>query len=202
MKNTFYTVLLVTFFFGSNARSQNTDHTTGEIIIIEPDQIIKTEIFIRKNNIAPSPDLFYHWYDSGKMIVTQGGYQGKLLHGKFTSAYLNKNLKEQGIFRYGLKNKTWTSWYESGRIKNICHWKKGMLHGISTSYDAYGNKEKKEKYRKGKMHGKQIIYTNGKTTMTRYRRGKEIILQENKRFFKPSFLNRIHGSFRKKNYVQ
>ena len=43
------------------------------------------------------------------ILVTQGGYNGRLLNGDFRVFYPNKNLKENGNYQFGLKEGTWIS---------------------------------------------------------------------------------------------
>jgi hypothetical protein len=68
----------------------------------------------------------YAWFDKGVIGSTQGGYSGKLLHGKYVAWYSSsRQLKEQGFYARGLKDGVWLLWQEDGRLKEKQKWKAG-----------------------------------------------------------------------------
>lgn len=74
----------------------------------------------------PKADRYYAWFDKGRIGRSQGGYSGKLLHGKYTAwYYASRQLKEQGVYESGLKNGVWLLWEEDGRLKEKQNWNKG-----------------------------------------------------------------------------
>ncbi|MBB2145792.1 hypothetical protein GM921_09860 [Pedobacter sp. LMG 31464] len=104
------------------------------------------------------PAKNYYWFSSNELKITQGGFSGKLLHGSYTDFYLNKNLKEQGEFRMGLKNGIWNRWTEVGvLVAKVCY-KDGLLEGRFYQYDSLGQLAEAGKYRQGKINGKLKKY--------------------------------------------
>lgn len=98
----------------------------------------------------PKKDRNYHWFAKNQLQMTQGGYNGKLLHGEYSIHYPDNQLKEKGFYIKGLRSKTWHAWYPNGKLKTVSKWKKGKLHGNYQIYDTEGILVKELKYRKGK----------------------------------------------------
>jgi len=94
--------------------------------IVEPDKIVQADL----KEVASAPniksDRFYYWYSGNAIHSTQGGFSGRLLNGLYAEYYLNKNLKEQGIFKKGLKDGVWKKWNENGTLSNTTTWKNGL----------------------------------------------------------------------------
>jgi antitoxin component YwqK of YwqJK toxin-antitoxin module len=86
-----------------------------------------------------SEDKFYYWSKAQKVIATQGGSSGQLLHGTYESCYSNKQLKEKGTFYKGQKDGVWSLWNEKGFLLRKENWRKGILHGKQFTYDQSGN---------------------------------------------------------------
>ena len=80
----------------------------------------------------------YYWYKAQKVIGTQGGSSGQLLHGLFESFYSNKQLCEKGSYLKGLKNGGWNYWRADGTLLKQEHWKKGRQKGTQLFYDTKG----------------------------------------------------------------
>ncbi len=70
--------------------------------INENDYSIVAEVLAKEKSIPSSADKEYYWYKSNSIMSTKGGYDGKLLHGQYSSFYLNSNLKEKGKYHMGL----------------------------------------------------------------------------------------------------
>lgn len=119
-------ILLVFCFFGYAASAQRLpDYGLDKVRINEPGQNIVAELAPISASPSAKPGLHYFWYNSGAIHETQGGYSGRLLNGQYTAFYLNKNLKEQGIFKKGLKDGIWKSWREDGSLLATVTWKRG-----------------------------------------------------------------------------
>lgn len=84
----------------------------------------------------------YYWYKAQKVIFTQGGNSGQLLHGKFEALYGNKQLCEKGSFYKGLKDNEWNYWRTDGTMLRKEHWKKGKQRGKQYAYDTNGDLHK------------------------------------------------------------
>jgi hypothetical protein len=141
-----------------------------------PDHSVKASIVSQNKKISIDRNLTYYWYSSNKIQETMGGVDGKMLHGLYSSFYLNGNLKEKGNFKSGLKNGQWTTWYENGKIKEIIIWKKGIRSNTTFNYNMDGELLSTTQYRKGKPNGYQLLYKNGVVyEKKKYRKGIEII---------------------------
>jgi hypothetical protein len=101
------------------------DYGVNRIRIIQPDKTIVAEIEPVSSTPSVKQNLVYFWYSANTIHTTQGGFSGKLLNGLYIEYYLNKNLKEQGKFKKGLKDGVWKSWNEDGSLSITNTWKNG-----------------------------------------------------------------------------
>ena len=106
--------------------------------ISKRDTTIKADVLSDKSDFSPEENLTYCWFSSNRILETKGGYDGRLLHGSFTSFYGNKNLRQKGKFTKGLKKGKWINWYSDGSINEVSHWKKGMKNGKFYLYSVEG----------------------------------------------------------------
>jgi hypothetical protein len=108
----------------------------------------------------------YFWCKTQKLISTQGGASGDLLHGTFEAFYDNKQLAQKGHFKKGLKHGEWIFWKVDGTIDHIEKWKNGKIGAGSKDNQVFkngpflkklftrelkGKKNKSEKSKDGKM---------------------------------------------------
>lgn len=84
-------------------------------------------------------DKTYYWYKSQKVMGTQGGSSGQLLHGKYESFYANKQLNAKGLYEKGLKNGEWQYWRADGTLIKAENWKCGAKCGEQLDYAADGS---------------------------------------------------------------
>ena len=152
------------------------DHTI--IAVVEPTDPVKT-----KSNMS------YYWFAGNQINITQGGYSGKLLHGLYQDFYLNKNLKEEGIFKQGLKTGRWKHWSEGGRLFEESTFKHGIKNGRYSKYDTAGKMVEKGRYKQGFLHGQHKRISGDSTSVFQYRQGKMI----NKKRMLPAFMYKIFG---------
>lgn len=146
------------------------------VYINYPDYTVKASIVSQNRKINIDRSITYFWYSSNKIQETMGGVDGKMLHGLYSSFYLNGNLKEKGIFKTGVKNGEWTTWYENGKIKEIITWKKGMRSKIALYYNDEGELASSAGYKNGKLNGYQLHYKNGVVLeKKKYKNGNEVI---------------------------
>lgn len=148
---------------------------TNELVINLPNETINFETLRYGSDFEAKKEKRYWWYKSGKIMETEGGFDGKLLDGKYTVFYDSRALKEQGQFKKGLKCGEWKSWHPNGNLKETIMWKKGYKHGIFQSYDEVGNLMVQSKYKKGKLHGKSLILVKGDSQVQVYKNGVEVI---------------------------
>lgn len=123
-------------------------------------------------------DKSYHWYVKDTILITQYGYDGKLLNGKFNIFYPNKNLMEQGQFKYGLKTGLWKSWHPSGLLKQTVNWADGLRHGSFEEFDPSGRKIRSGTYKNNLFTGQIIIYLQGGTPQQVYYKDGKIVVEE------------------------
>lgn len=91
---------------------------------------------------------FYYWYKAQRIVITQGGASGQLLHGPFTAYYDSKQLFAQGNFVSGVKDGKWQYWSDAGFLLRMEQWKKGIKSGVEESYSVTGKLLETCNYRK------------------------------------------------------
>lgn len=112
--------------------------------------------------------LFYHWFKSQKVHVTQGFASGYLLTGVYTAYFFSGQMLERGTFDNGLKTGEWKIWYESGQLQSIMNYDEGLLSGNFFRYNEAGKLIESGSYKSGKFHGE--IIENG--IVTEYKNGR------------------------------
>ncbi len=130
----------------------------------------------------PELEKTYTWYMKNSILVTQGNYSGKLLHGTYTKYYCKTNqLAEKGDYKYGLKEGIWSEWNSNGTFLSNVTYKKGLKKGKAIFYDSSGNIIEKCSFKDDKKHGKSYSYVNGVEQKTvKYKNG---IVKEKKTLF-------------------
>jgi len=117
----------------ASAYSQNLPNSGfDKVRLTEPDKVVQAELTPVASKPHLKKTLFYAWYSADVIHSTQGGYSGRLLNGKYNEFYLNKNLKEQGLYKNGLKTGPWKSWKEDGSLAAQVTWKNGTILPDST----------------------------------------------------------------------
>lgn len=114
-----------------------------------PDQTIVVEFKSVKSKVLPDSEKWYFWYAANQIHATQGGFSGKLLNGTCSSFHLNKNLKEAGKFKKGLKIGFWNAWSENGNLKEKTSWKSGVKNGAYYKYNDQGILKESGRYKNG-----------------------------------------------------
>jgi hypothetical protein len=176
MRSGMHIVLISLLLFCATGMRAGDKQSTYQVYINAPDQSIRANVMSSNIKIDADPGRTYHWYAFNKVIETKGGYDGKLLHGEYSSFYLNSNLKEKGQFRKGLKHGKWISWYDNGSIKDITMWKNGEKNGIYRSFTSNGEPVLEARFADDKIHGKVTSFENGKIlSIRKYRKGKEVV---------------------------
>lgn len=174
-------VAFVTVYsFCNSAIAQNPykDFDKRSVVVKTDEDIVEAEVYegLEDKIKKIDPDKTYYWYDHSLIMSTKGGFTGELLHGNFLVQYRNYQIKEQGLFKYGLKQGIWKNWTEGGIIKSFTTYKKGVLHGAYLYYDAAGTWTERGTYKNGNKQG--VVYKNagdGKYVKVNYRKGKEMI---------------------------
>lgn len=121
-------LLVLSFVLSVSAYAQKLpDMGNIKVRIAEADKTILAELNPVRSHPLLKPNLFYFWYSANAVHATQGGFSGTLLHGLYTEFYLNKNLKEQGVFKKGLKDGIWKDWNEDGTLSQAVTWRRGVM---------------------------------------------------------------------------
>jgi hypothetical protein len=117
-------IFLCFFCYGTFAQKLP-DYGLNKIRITDTGKTIVAEIELVPTLHSTKPKLLYYWFSGNMIHVTQGGYSGKLLNGQYTEYYPDKNLKEQGAYKKGLKDGVWKSWNDDGSLAVAITWKHG-----------------------------------------------------------------------------
>lgn len=127
---------------------------------------LKYEVYISKTKIDPhhlNDSLFYHWCKSQKVMATQGGIGGDILHGDFKAFYHDGQLAELGRMRLGLKHGVWKTWYANGQLKSVYHYRKGKKHGTFAEYDLGGQVIQAGKYKRNALTDEPLVGLFGRS---------------------------------------
>ena len=84
------------------------------------------ELFENIQKQQTKNDRYYFWYMNKVIHSTQGGYTGQLLNGHYIAFYPDKNLKEEGNFKAGLKDGVWKTWDQKGNLNGVSNWDEGI----------------------------------------------------------------------------
>jgi antitoxin component YwqK of YwqJK toxin-antitoxin module len=127
-----------------------------------------------KIEIEVDERVYYFWFKENKINKTQGGFEGKVLNGRFTVFYRSGKLKEKGMFNLGLKQGKWKKWFENGNLMEISNWERGKLNGEFIKYQDNGLVLLEAEYSKGRLNGVYKEYSDGVLIIKkRYKDGHE-----------------------------
>ena len=170
--------LIVIILFAQNGFGQEEFEKhliNNEVTINYPDSTVFAQLYAGEKIIKPKQNRVYLWYRANDIKQTRGGIDGKALDGKYIVYYHDKNLKESGQTKKGLRKGKWLRWHYNGELYEVIKWKKGRQHGKFLIYDDHGKLISKGKFRKGKLHGKVYHYDkNGKWSIKIYNKGEFI----------------------------
>lgn len=174
------------FFCSAFGQSYKKILPTQKITVNYVDHSIVAELLPAKYGKADE-DRFYAWVSGNQIVITQGGYSGKLLNGDYRDLYSNKNLKESGRYVNGLKEGLWKNWNENGILTDSYRWLKGVKQGKFYKYDSLGRIVEKGKYRNNKLVGKHELIGEEAIKSTYYKKGEEV----EKYSFLPKFVRSL-----------
>ncbi|MDJ1473291.1 toxin-antitoxin system YwqK family antitoxin [Xanthocytophaga flava] len=183
-------ILLAGFFLvfkvtqGQSLRSLNRDAiNTQHITISHGDSVENFTIAATSSKQKADLKRTYHWYTSGSLKQTQGGYSGKLVHGKYQLFNHKKDLLAQGQLSYGLKVDFWKYWYADGTLQKTENWKHGLQHGKYVLYSPEGAIQEEGILKHGLLHGRRRIYPTANpdsVVVEKYKKGKLIVPKKKK----------------------
>jgi len=111
---------------GTDNKKVADDGDYSQIRIIDTIQEIRADVLPYKTEPKVKNDRYYYWYFNNKIHSTQGGYNGQLLNGHYIAFYPDKNLKEEGYFKRGLKDGEWKNWNPKGDLTAVTTWNEGI----------------------------------------------------------------------------
>jgi hypothetical protein len=170
--------ILMTVFVVVNSMLLSQADQRNYLVTVNQDRsTIKAEIYNGDKRPEAEVEKQYAWYAYRKILLTSGGYEGKLLNGSYSEFYLNDQLLAKGKFKMGLKTKEWRYWYPDGTLKEIITWNRGVKHGSYALYNDYGKIVAKGRFKHNKLHAKFYTYSlEGKViSRKRYRNGNEVL---------------------------
>jgi len=183
LQNIVFTIPFILIAHFSFAQKDFEKHLiNNEVTINYPDSTVFVQLYAGEKAIKPNVQLLYLWYRANDIKQTRGGIDGKALDGSYIVYYHDKNLKEKGYTKKGLRKGEWLRWYHKGELQEIVHWKNGLQDGAFFTYNEGGKLTSKGAFKKGNLHRK--IYTfdeQGKFTVKKYKKGefiKDIELKE------------------------
>ena len=168
-------LLILLLGIGLMVHAQEPEKKMGVYVVnfANRDSSVKATIYYNKKNTPAESEYTYYWYYNNKIMFTQGGYEGRLLHGPYTCFYPDNNLKEKGWFKNGLKTGLWTSWYRNGKIRSVTEWKKSLKNGEEKQFDSSGLILQSFTYKKGQL-SRAKIYEAGGIRKQKYKDGIEV----------------------------
>lgn len=141
----------------------------NNMVTFHSDDNHKFRFEVKTIKTRPKTDRTYHWYQSRRVHVSQGGYEGKVLHGEWREFYPDNNLASQGAFRDGLKSGKWSTWNENGILIKQSAWKKSEETGPYALFNPEGQRIESGTYKNGLRNGKIWQYdTENNTAQSLY----------------------------------
>ncbi|HWZ34690.1 MAG TPA: hypothetical protein VNW51_00945 [Mucilaginibacter sp.] len=169
MKKLFVLMLLLS---SVGAMSQKTPSDGfDKIRIADGDKVIQADLKAVSSDPDVETNKFYYWASGNSIHATQGGFSGRLLNGRYAEYYPNKNLKQQGLFKKGLKEGVWKLWSDNGQLIEWYTWDSGIKSGEFCLYDDHGNLKQSGRYKNNVLNGRIRNFDSGKVTTLSYRNG-------------------------------
>ncbi|MCA6363623.1 MAG: toxin-antitoxin system YwqK family antitoxin [Bacteroidetes bacterium] len=158
--------------FGRDKEFQDKTYT---VYLNYPTYSVRASVLHHNGKIKPREGYTYFWFGSNAIHETQGGFDGKLLHGEYKAFYLDNQLKEWGMFSNGRKTGEWKYWHTNGKLAEVSEFVNGKKHGQANYYNTEGKILRTEHYKHGKLHGNVTAFENDTKKITRYKKGNEVI---------------------------
>lgn len=179
-------ILILLFFLSGIAKAQKIPSTGfDKIRIAETNRTVQADLKPVTSDPEMESDRLYYWYSGNTIHSTQGGYSGRLLNGAYLEYYLNKNLKEMGTFKKGLKDDIWKSWNENGILTQLYTWKDGVKSGEFNLFDDTGKLKQVGYYKNDLLEGNVKSYDkDNKLTIVNYHKGRETPAKHSSSIFK------------------
>jgi len=168
-------IFFLIFQINSSAQKQPEVAALNRFSFMRADTLYQFYAVKPPNKIKLSNDKTYYWYVKDTILITRGSSDGRILHGSFTIHYPDKNLKDRGKYKYGLKTGEWKSWYPGGELQQVSTWRNGIPDGSVEEFDKKGDKIKSGYYRNKLFTGYIIeLLSDGKSKKVSYEKGKVV----------------------------
>lgn len=154
-----------------------------KVIITAPDTIIKTSIQNKAFTGKIIDSRTYFWYYAGRINQNQGGFSGKLIHGKYEVFDNQQRLLTMGSFINGLKEGTWIRWNRNGKMQGSCSFNKGQMDGSLKTFTVTGNLLTELNYKNDLLDGKSRYYLKDTVIIRKYQMGKEVPVENHRKLF-------------------
>jgi antitoxin component YwqK of YwqJK toxin-antitoxin module len=164
-------VLMLLWSSGSAMAQKIPSDGFDKIRIADGDKVIQADLKAVQSDPDVETNKFYYWASGNSIHATQGGFSGRLLNGKYAEYYPNKNLKQQGLFKKGLKEGIWKLWSDNGQLMEWYTWDSGIKSGKFSLFDDKGNLKQSGRYKNNLLNGNIESFDNGKHTTLKYRNG-------------------------------
>lgn len=170
------TIAILFIAFGAAAQKVRISYDHREVVINYPDSTVKAVIYMKESKYKPDINAVYYWYQSNRIKKNLGGYNGKLLDGKYLVFDMNNNLITEGCFEKGIKSGTWKKWMPKGGLIRYEEWENGTKHGSCIAYSTEGKILYSKSYRKGLPDGEYKEYSGDSLIIDKmYREGIEVV---------------------------
>lgn len=175
--------------------------SVNKVSSIQHNEIIHAYVLNDVNlNIVTVDTLFYAWFKSGKINFTQGFFNGRLLHGTYTSYdEQTMSLKQNGMYSYGLKSKVWKEWYKNGKLKRKENYVNGIRHGEYREWSENGILMLEGTYKKGLRNGTFIFLFNGAKCSLNYKNG--VLLHSSKDLSEPNIKMKVDDTLQAEKII-
>lgn len=186
MRRPSYNIILalILLFINLTGAFGQMENEPRKITITTPDSVIKTSIREKAFSGKVYESCDYYWYYAGKINHNQGGFSGKLIHGKYEVFNNQQKLLTVGGFMNGLKDGTWIRWNGFGKMRESCSFKKGKRDGVLKTFSVSGNLLAEMNYKNDLLDGKSKFYLKDTIIVRKYKSGKEVPLEHRKLFSK------------------
>jgi len=159
-------ILIIVFLSFQQSPAQQIPISNGlhRVFLTRADTSYEFYASIPEKKFSAQPAKIYFWYRPDTILMTKGGYSGRILDGSYKEYFPDKNLKVKGQFAKGLKEGEWTFWHPNGQMREVEHWKAGFKQGLVIKYNNQGAKIAQEFYKNDLRKGMQLQFNAAKQT--------------------------------------
>lgn len=151
------------------------------IRLFSNDTTIEVGLIIPEKRFKIKGGTDYYWFKSDTILATREGFNGKLLHGRYTKSFPNRNLFKEGRFEFGVITGVWREWYDNGQLKCVSKYRGGKKAGMYVEYLIDGKVKEEGEFNNDQFTGKIFQYDeNGNVQVVRFKDGEQVKFKSNK----------------------